>query len=122
LCIFLFAASLPISVGQRILIGLDRNHLVTIFQAIGPIFILASLFCARAVFSAHPSYIPVLFYASNLVVGVVALVAAANSPIGKVGTSVLHDLLRVNHRTECNATPPGQCLSSPSLCPLQCNR
>ena len=77
LCLVVFGAALPLTVGQRILVGLQRTGTQVASQAIVAPFMFASIFLLVAISAPAGSYIAVLSYVGNGLISVVCLIIAA---------------------------------------------
>lgn len=92
-CLLIFGLALPLAIGQRILVGLGKNHLQVATQSVVAPFIFVSV--AAAVWFAVPAgpYLSVLSYLGLALVSIVSLVVARRwiSPqLGRAAREVLH--------------------------------
>ncbi|MCY0905737.1 lipopolysaccharide biosynthesis protein [Arthrobacter sp. H14-L1] len=75
-CLAIFALALPLSVGQRILVGLERTGTQVMSQVVVAPLILAAVAIAIAVAAPAGSYLAVFSYLASAVNSVICLVIA----------------------------------------------
>lgn len=88
LCLAVFGLVLPLTVGQRILVGLGRTSTQVASQSVvAPFMVLA---IGSAVMLAAPvgSYLAVISYVANALVSVICLVVAARALSPQLGSAV----------------------------------
>jgi O-antigen/teichoic acid export membrane protein len=76
-CLTVYAAALPLAVGQRILVGLQRTATQVASQAVVAPFMLVSVATVTALSIPAATYLPVFSYLGNALVSVLCLVAGA---------------------------------------------
>lgn len=94
ICVLLFAATLPLGVGQRILTGLGKNHLRIGIQAVSAPFILIIVLILVTVGYRSGNYLAVLYYLAAMVTAAASLGLAARLVRPQV-TRALHDVHRI---------------------------
>ncbi len=77
LCVAIFAVSLPLGIGQRILTGLGKNHVQIAVQALAAPFILVSVLTLIAVGARTGNFLPALSYLAGAFVATVSTFVAA---------------------------------------------
>lgn len=74
-CWIVFAVSIPLSIGQRMLLGLNRNHVQILVQSLQPPLTAASIWAVSYV-STDAMWPPILLYCSMAVTSGVSLILA----------------------------------------------
>ena len=77
LCVLVFAMTLPLGVGQRVLTGLGKNHVQILTQALAAPFILVVVVLLIALGAQAQNYLAVVAYLASAVVALTALLIAA---------------------------------------------
>lgn len=85
LCVVVFAATLPLGVGQRILTGLGRNHVQIGTQALAAPFVLGTVLVLVLTGARAGGYAAVLAYLANTVVAASALYLASRAVRPQIG-------------------------------------
>jgi O-antigen/teichoic acid export membrane protein len=76
-CLITFGITLPLTVGQRILVGMERTSTQVASQAIVAPFMFLSIFLLISISAPAGSYLAVLSYIGNGLISVVCIVIAA---------------------------------------------
>jgi O-antigen/teichoic acid export membrane protein len=76
-CWLIFAISIPMSIGQRMLLGLHKNHVQVLIQGLQPPLTAAAVF-AVSMLSVNPFWPPVIFYCSMAITTGVSLAVATD--------------------------------------------
>jgi O-antigen/teichoic acid export membrane protein len=77
LCLVVFGLVLPLTVGQRILVGLQRTSTQVASQAVVAPFMFLSIFALVAISAPAGSYLAVLSYVGNGLISVICIVISA---------------------------------------------
>lgn len=93
MCLVLFAATVPLSVGQRILSGSGRNHLVVALAGLQSPLVLLALVALLPAGPAGGWFVPVASYAALLVIAAVAGGIGLRA-VGPVLRPAIGDVLR----------------------------
>jgi len=88
LCLVVFGAVLPLTVGQRVLIGLNKTSTQVASQTVVAPFILLCVLTAVAIAAPVGSYLAVFTYIANALVSVICLIAAARHISPQIGLAV----------------------------------
>lgn len=76
-CLVIFGAVLPLTIGQRVLVGLNRTTTQIASQSVVAPFMLLAVFTCIAVAAPVGSFLAVFSYIGNALVSVICLVATA---------------------------------------------
>ncbi len=76
-CVLVFAITLPLGVGQRVLTGLGKNHVQILTQALAAPFILSIVITLIAVGANADNFLAPVAYSASTVVALTALLIAA---------------------------------------------
>ena len=88
LCLAVFGLVLPLTVGQRILVGLRRTSTQVASQAVVAPFMLLAIGSAVMLSVPAGSYLAVISYVANALVSVICLVVAARALSPQLGQAV----------------------------------
>lgn len=94
LCLLVFGFVLPLTVGQRILVGLHRNTKQVAAQSVVAPFMLLVIGSAAALAIPMAPYLPVVSYVGNALVSVICLVIAGRVLHPQLGAA-FRDVLRL---------------------------
>ncbi|MFS0884146.1 oligosaccharide flippase family protein [Aeromicrobium sp. 179-A 4D2 NHS] len=94
LCLLVFGLVLPLTVGQRILVGLHRNTTQVAAQSVVAPFMLLVIGAAAALSVPMGAYLPVVSYLGNAIVSVICLGIAAHALRPQVGAA-FRDVVRL---------------------------
>lgn len=78
-CVLIFAITLPLGVGQRILTGLGKNHIQISTQAIAAPFVLGTVTVLVLTGAQAGNFVAVLSYTATTIVAAVALFLASRA-------------------------------------------
>jgi len=87
-CMALFGCVLPLTVGQRIVVGLGRTTTQVAAQAVVAPFMLMSILTVVALSAPVGSYLAIFSFIGNALVSVICLVVAAKALRPQLGTAV----------------------------------
>jgi O-antigen/teichoic acid export membrane protein len=87
-CVVVFAITLPLGVGQRVLTGLGRNQVQIATQALAAPFVLIAVLASVLLGAGSGNYLAVLTYLAGTVVALTALVLAARYIRPQVGAAI----------------------------------
>ncbi len=88
LCLLIFGLVLPLGVGQRILVGLDKTNVQVGTQALSAPLILSFVGLAAALALPVAAYLPVATYIASGAVSALCLGIAAHSLKGQLGAAI----------------------------------
>ena len=88
LCLLVFGLVLPMGIGQRILVGLDKTSVQVGTQALSAPLILATVGLVAALALPAAAYLPVATYIASGAVSALCLAIAAHSLKGQFGRAV----------------------------------
>jgi O-antigen/teichoic acid export membrane protein len=77
ICLLVFGVTLPLTVGQRILVGMQRTSTQVASQAVVAPFMLLSIFTVSALSAPVGSYLAVFSYIGNGLVSVICIIVSA---------------------------------------------
>lgn len=87
-CVVVFAITLPLGVGQRILTGLGKNHIQIITQALAAPFVLITVLGLVMIGADAGNYLAVLTYLAGTLVALTALLLASRYIRPQVGKAI----------------------------------
>lgn len=88
LCVVVFATTLPLGVGQRVLTGLGKNHLQILTQALAAPFVLGAVVAFVLLGTDAGNYLAVAAYLAGTVVALASLAVAARLLRPQVGAAL----------------------------------
>lgn len=77
ICLALFGLALPVSIGQRVLVGMERTHSQVLSQIVVAPVILSAVLIAVAINAPAGSYLAIISYLANALNSLICLILAA---------------------------------------------
>ncbi|MGV1036248.1 MAG: lipopolysaccharide biosynthesis protein [Candidatus Nanopelagicales bacterium] len=94
LCVVIWAINMPFGIGERVLIGLGKNHVTIMIGALQSPLVLLFLVIAIGMSASVGSFIPVVSYAATLIISVIGTVAASRMIKPTLGQAIKQSAFR----------------------------
>jgi len=84
ICLVLFAVSVPLGLGQRILVGLQKNQLAIVLLSLQAPLLLALVLVTGWVYPGTGSFVPLCFFIAEFFVNLASLIIAIRLLGGRI--------------------------------------